>query len=198
MPFPIDNDQLKILSQYLTTATLPYYTWATDFINDLYNTGARPNELLQVNRWTTNPSDPNQWQMLPQKANALRYFDKNLLSDSFNTSVINQSRPYQNLTLRQLEYVIHRVNPVGAVATIDKLISAYMFRYNRVRTMVADGMTNAQIRTSFGWSDVALVETYNGRQLYTILPMPSIEQYYITDVKNKVLVDSNEDKIISA
>lgn len=195
--YPLTSDQLQIICQFITLYPPPYSNIVTDFINDLYVTGCRPNELLDATRWIENPGNADQWKLTPEKGNDPRYFYKSILSASLTNAIVNQIPPYDRLTLRQLEYVMHRVNPVGSLMTDDKLISAYIFRYNRVRDFVRDGKTDPQVQSIFGWDNIGLVARYNGRSLFSIYDSIPDETFYMANANNDILIDSDNSLILS-
>jgi hypothetical protein len=184
----LTDQELSYLCKYLSTASYIYYPVATNFFYDLYTTGCRPEELLEIERWSY--IDVNIIQLLPLKGNAARGFNPDQLSSSMLFAIPNQVAPYEGLTLRQLTSVLYKIIPVLAIQTINKMAITYMFRYNRVRLLFAAGKTSVEVQSIFGWSSEAYGLLYNTKTLYKNSDLP-IFIY-------PLIIDSNEDYITDA
>lgn len=162
----LTNEQLDDLCLLLKNYDSYYWSECNIFLDDLYYTGCRSQELFRINRWFV--SGVNTVGLLPFKGNNTRTFFDDFLSVNLNEAIVNQVKPYNGLTLRQLMFEINRVNPYGQIYVEDKPMDAYIFRYNAVKKMVADGIDYDEIKDFFGWTTTAMINQYNSAQLYYI------------------------------
>lgn len=193
MLYPISDEQLKVLAQGLKETLYQYYPVTRDYMRDIYETGARPMEMLQINRWTV--INATQVNMQPQKGNAVRVFDKTKLSANLNASIISQARPYNGLSLRQISSVIKKILPTERIQTIKKSAIDYLFRYNRVKELAAAGFTDTQIATAFGWSGSSMAYGYRTTILYSWQPMPPITVAVLIDDAGNIIIDNAGNEI---
>lgn len=193
----INSSELLRICQYIGNFPPFYYSIAQDFCNDLYTTGCRPTELIEVTRWEQSIFDADYWTMQPQKGNNQREILKASLSDGLNAAIIGQYRPYNRLTIRQLEYAMKQYITTGMIAKDDKEMVSYIFRYNKVKMLLAEGATNPEIQEYFGWLNPPMPWNYGSAQLkvqYFVIPT---ETYFVTDPAHNRIVDSNGDTIIN-
>lgn len=193
----ITDEELDIICQFVVNYPPPFYTITTSFLQDLYNTGCRPMELLMIDRWTTTPGDSSTYTLDPLKGNNPRIISKSLLSENLIYAIDNSIAPYQNLSLRQLEYSMKKVFPVERIYAETKIIVAYPFRYNRVRKALASGMTQSQISIMFGWVSPTINATYSTQDLYIDGGVVPPETYFIINSNLDRIIDNNGDLIIS-
>lgn len=190
MPFTpvlLTDEQLQELCNYLSETSYIYYPIATSFFMDLYKTGCRPMELLTMSRW--NYIGPTQIELTPEKGNNIRTFTEADLSEDLLFSIINQVRPYEALSLRQLTSVLKKILPVIQVTTDVKSAIDYMFRYNKVKTLHNAGQTDLQIATTFGWSTPLLSASYYGMAIFSIPELPPTFLNSIIDNSGNYLID---------
>jgi hypothetical protein len=195
--FDISATELQSLCQYICNFPPPFYSIVSDFVNDLYATGCRPTELIQTNRWVQSLIDINYWTMQPQKGNNTREILKSSVSNNLNQAIINQVKPYQQLTVRQLEYSMKQIIPVGHIYKETKEMVSYIFRYNRVKILLGTGATNGQIQTFFGWLNPPMPWNYGSAQISVQLNLLPPETYYLNSNSNDRLIDFDGSVIIS-
>lgn len=186
---PLTDTELKYLCEYLSITEYIYYPIATQYFADLYNTGCRPKELLAYNRWDY--ISDSEILLTPFKGNDVRTFTADDLSPSLLYSVVNQIAPYDGLTYRQLKAVLFHIIPVLLPQTEDKSAIDYIFRYNKVRTLLAAGKTLAEVQSIFGWFTSAYVTLYSARALFVSTPVPDYIYPTITDNSDNLLTDSD-------
>lgn len=168
--YPVTDTQLNTLANYLSSTTYIYYPGQIQFLQDLKNTGARPNEILDTTRWTyINDSDIR---LQPFKGNSTRYFINTDLSFSLYWSIYFQVKPYEGLTLRQLESVTKKILPVSEIYGNNKSAISYLFRYNYVRQLYIGGMSDSDIAIKMGWSGPTLSVSYRSVPIYSSSPLP--------------------------
>lgn len=193
----LTNQELDRICQDLTVYQPPFYAVCLDFVCDLYTTGCRPEELIQYTRWIQSIIDPDSWELTPEKGNFSREIKKCILSDNLNAAIVAQVRPYESLTIRQLEYSMKQIFPIETLFAITKIIVAYPFRYNAVRRLLDSGYTQLQISSYFGWVSPTIIATYTTRDIdYFIGTIPA-QTYYLWNSNCIRLIDSNGDFIIS-
>src|SRR3569832_2068547 len=152
MLYPITDTELDQLCYYLTQTPYIYYPDTQIFLTDLYNTGCRPNELLEIARW--NYISPSQIELTVEKQGTLRIFTESDLSSNLLFAIQNSIAPYSSLTLRQLTWVEKKILPVPQVQTADRSAITYIFRYNYVKKLHNAGKTDAEIRDIMSWSSL--------------------------------------------
>jgi hypothetical protein len=162
----LSNENLDNLCKSLRDYDDYYWYQTNDFLRDLYYTGCRSQELFKINRWSI--TDENTCQLIPFKSNNNRRFTSSLLSGNFIGSIMEQKKPYSGLTLRQLMFQVNRRNIYGQIFVDGKEMDAYIFRYNKVKLMVADGVAISDIQDFFGWTSSAMVFKYANAELYYI------------------------------
>lgn len=186
---PLTDTDLSYLCQYLSETEYIYYPIATQYFQDLYNTGCRPKELLAYNRWDY--ISDSEILLQPLKGNSTRIFTALDLSPSLLFSIINQIAPYDGLTYRQLKAVLFHIIPVLLPQTEVKSAIDYIFRYNKVRNLLAAGKTEAEVQSIFGWYTSAYVTLYAGRALFVSTPVPEYIYPTIQDNADNYLIDSD-------
>lgn len=157
---PITDEELDELCILIRDAAPPFYEVVASFVNDLYNTGCRPMELLQVDRWELQPSSPPYYTMQPGKGNFLRAILQSDISTDLQEAIQFNYKPYQDLTLRQLEFSMKQVNPAGKCYHMTKEMVSYLFRYNRCKILVNDGIPDSGIQEYFGWYNPGMPWSY--------------------------------------
>lgn len=172
MLYEITDQQLNELCYYLTQTPYIYYPQTQTFFTDLYNTGCRPNELLETVRW--NYIDDDNIELTVEKQGTIRYFTAAQLSADLLFAVINQIDPYGSLTLRQLTWVEKKILPVPQVQTIEKSAITYIFRYNFIKQLHINGSTDDQIRDIMSWSIDFDPGIYYNQILYTTEELPPL------------------------
>lgn len=162
----LTDQQIETVCNIVSQTAYRYYPVSRDFFQDLYNTGCRPSELVDVGLWHYVDDDNIILDTL--KDNADRYFTSNDLSDSLYFAVINDIAPYDGLTLRQLESVLYKILPYISIQTEVKSAISYVFRYNYVRKLYNAGMPALDIQHQMGWSSTALVYSYSQAAIYGV------------------------------
>jgi hypothetical protein len=183
----ITSTGLDILCSFLKDATYPYYPVTNSFATDLYVTGSRPSELLDSSKWVY--VNDNEITLTPLKNNLPRYFKKTDLSNNLFNAIIDQVKPYNNLSLRQLEYNLYNVLPVAFVGTVAKSAIAYIFRYNYIRKLNEQGVSDADILLLMGWQNEWLPYMYYSKVILTDVPYNPVRR--LANSNGDILVDSD-------
>lgn len=141
-----------------------YYTgFVRAFLSDVYYTGCRPHEPIQINRWSLAPGDPTTFVLQPLKGNAPRFILRLAMSDQFNFAFNNNIRPYGQLTLRQIEYQVKLINPVGKMYVGNRECVSYIYRYSKVNQLLSEGYSWPEIQSYFGWFNPDMPFSYASR-----------------------------------
>lgn len=191
----ITDSKLEELCFYMTQQSYIYYPETQNFMIDLYNTGARPMELLEMNRW--NYISDADIELTVQKQETIRHFTSSQLTPGLLFSIINQVDPYGSLTLRQLTWVMKKILPVPRVQTEFKSAITYMFRYNFVKKLHNDGLTDTEIRDIMSWSALFDPGIYYNQDLYSWGILPPLGSHYIISDAGDLLIDSDGSFIVS-
>lgn len=187
MLYPITDTELDNLCIYLTQTPYIYYPQTQTFLTDLYNTGCRPNELLEIFRW--NYVDATHIYLTVEKQGTTRTFTSTDLSSNLLFAIQNNIDPYNGLTLRQLTWVEKKILPVIQMQTSNKSAITYIFRYNYVKKLHNAGKTDAEIRTIMSWSALFEPSIYYDQTLYSTTPPTPIFYNTISDDSANYLVD---------
>jgi hypothetical protein len=190
----LTNAELDDICYYLTQTEYIYYPETNEYLTDLYNTGARPNEMFSITRWLY--SSPASIRLQPLKENDQRFFQETELTPNFVADIINQVRPYNSLTQRQLSSVLKKILPVTGLQTNDKSAIEYIFRYNYVKKLHDAGMSDVDISTIMGWQYVAQASVYYLKQIFAENTSPPIYNHYLVDADNTIIQDDDADKLI--
>lgn len=158
--------------QQLDTALIPlldkrpnYTSLIFDYYFALYNTGCRPTELHQTDKW--NRVDAQTFKLKPSKNNNDRFIKEEFLPESFKQAIDSGTgSPWGYLYWKQLYYFelwfFYQPCSVG-----KKSIDLYLFRHNYVKKLFAQGKTIAQITELMGWLNPLMAENYIYSQIYT-------------------------------
>ncbi len=187
----LTNAELDDICYYLTQTEYIYYPETNEYLTDLYNTGARPNELLSINRWLY--TSPASIRLDPLKDNDDRFFQETDLTPNFVADIINQEKPYNGRTQRQLSSVLKKVLPITGIQTTDKSAIEYIFRYNYVKKLHDSGMSDVDIATIMGWQYIAQASVYYLKQIFAENTSPPIYNHYLVDADNSILQDNDTD-----
>ena len=164
--FLLSNAQLLELCQFLLTATQPYYPLASDYLRDLFYTGCRSMEPLTPALWQFNPAPGDGYLLQPLKGNFVREILPGRMSANFDFAIENNIQPYNGLTLRQLEYSMKIINPCGNMTVGNRETVTYIFRYNYINTLLAEGLTTEEIRVIMGWYNPGMPHSYASKDVY--------------------------------
>jgi len=192
--FLLSDIELNSIASYLSITPYIYYPVSIAFRSDLFNTGARPKELLTIEKWTY--ISPLQIELIPLKGNATRYFIESELSENLVFAIINQTEPYQSLSLRQLISITKKILPVDRIETIEKSAIDYLFRYNKVRTLAAAGKTDIQIQEVFGWSTPLMSAAYRSAPIFRTSDFFFDFPYVIINYNGDLLFDQDTSFIL--
>lgn len=135
--------------------------------------------------------------MQPQKGNLTREIPKASLSQNLNDAISGQYDSYNGLTIRQIEYAIKQINPVGRMEVGNREMVAYLFRYNKVKMLYDAGWTDSEIQVYFGWVNPPIPWNYNSKIVEVEFFDIPAETFYIMDAANNILVDDSTDRILS-
>lgn len=132
----------------------------------LYQYGCRINELF-TNRISLDGI--NQKVMIkPQKGNkerVLNYY--NSTSPAITGDILLRSDVF-SYNKRNLQRVIHKVNPYRAIFAGNKNINAHIFRHNYIRKKLGEGLQIESINNLLGYTTQSVVDSYLAQKIYIL------------------------------
>ena len=154
----IDLSEITDICNYFKIAPFPFYETFRTFFNVLWDTGCRPAEAFDITRWSfLSGSDCD---LHPLKGNNIRTVSLAAASSSFLDCVINQTTPFQGLTLFQVQNLFDRIKLFHFLYSGDKVISLYIYRYRFVKQLYADGVPLATIAIIMGYTSTSTPQSY--------------------------------------
>jgi len=137
----------------------PFYVPASaEWCTDLYYTGCRPTEILDRTLWTY--LGGTDYQLQPLKGNNPRYFDGSILTGGLKRFITTGTGYYNTATYSRLQSIFRTTTPSAQVFRDTKQMDLYLFRYRFVKYQRLIGQTDAQIQTTMGWTNLAMVAEY--------------------------------------
>lgn len=153
----LTDENLDRLLRNLISDSNFYYSNAYSYFEDLYYTGCRSTEPLQIERWKyTN----DKVILNTLKTEAIRFFDPALLSNDLMISLANNLPPYNGLTYWQLTEEFRKHIGLHPVYSGKRIADTYLFRYNRARLIFNQTNSLASVQNFFGWNSISMAESY--------------------------------------
>lgn len=140
-----------------------YYPDTLHYYRDLLATGCRPTEPFLINRWFAGGDYVT---LIPLKGNNARQFNINSISNSLLDAIINNKAPYSGLTISQVRLQFAKQFPINQLYVQSKPIDLYAFRYFKAKLLKAQGYSQPQIQSYFGWTNNSIVQVYTGADIY--------------------------------
>lgn len=155
---PLSDSELDSICLSLVNQNLPYFSAFHEAFVLLYLTGCRVDEIFDISRWERLTG--YEMRFLPQKDNYHRYVTLDSRCDNFISAVINQYKPFGGLSSGQLNSVFYNFSEYSNFKVGSKPVSLYLFRYNFIRRLHADGLNINQIADKMGYTSTAVVGGY--------------------------------------
>lgn len=155
---PLSDAELDSVCVSLVNQDLPYFSAFHEAFVLLYLTGCRVNEIFDISRWER--VSGYEMRFLPQKDNYHRTVILDYRCDNFISAVLSQSRPFGGLSSGQLNSLFYSFSEYSSFVVGDKSVSLYLFRYNFIRRLHADGLNINQIADKMGYTSTAVVGGY--------------------------------------
>ena len=137
------------------------------YLQILLATGCRPSEPFDKNDWSIDTF--GRVILSPKKGNNDRNFNKEDLPALFINRLENDLPLFVYYRISAFVYYCSHTFLFPRPTSGNKKTVLYLFRYFKVKSMVADGFTENEIKNYFGWSDVAMVVRYNNSIIYSSL-----------------------------
>lgn len=153
----LSNSYLNQICIEVCNSNQHYYKDSSAFFSDMYRTGCRPSELLDLSKWRLIGSD---YELTTAKTEAKRFIPSYLLSNSFRQSIFEGYRPYNSLTYDQLTLEFRKVVPVHPIFMGKKIVDTYLFRYNRARQLYESSRNLLEVMAHFGWLSASVASGY--------------------------------------
>lgn len=153
----LSNQELDEILSQVCYDTPKYYYPAAEYFQDLYYTGCRSTELLQIEKWNYSNTELT---LTTHKTQAVRKFDIQKLSVSFAIALAEKIEPYDGLTYRQLTDEFRRLIKFHPIYAGDRIADTYLFRYNRARQIFAETNSLTQVMLFFQWNSESIASKY--------------------------------------
>lgn len=155
----LDNYCLSFIQSYPL-----YNTYMIDYFSLLYNVGCRSSEPLNSKNWHINGS--GQITLAPLKGNNIRVFDVSLIPSNFVLALQVNSQYFDFYSVAKFRYVFNKFATLKQLYVEKKPMELYIFRYNVVKKLRAQGYTKQDIQTFFGWTNSGIVDEYLNADIY--------------------------------
>ena len=160
----LDLSQITDRSTFLTTTPYPYYEQLREAFELLYLTGARVQEVLEIDRWELNTGTT--YYLYPQKGNNVRVVDLGSGFTAFKAAIAAQTAPFLGLTLSQLTGIFNKIRTWERFTSSGHKVCFYIFRYRYVKQLAADGLTPTQIASTMGYTSTSTINSYLSAEIY--------------------------------
>lgn len=135
-----------------------YDTLLFDYFENMYNTGCRPEELLNINLWES--STAAAVTLFPLKGNNARVIPRLQLTSYLNSAINAGTVLYSPLTYRRFRYHFKKFYFYSGTAIGAKDVELYLFRHRYVKSLNLAGYTDLQIQALMGWTNLSIVSNY--------------------------------------
>lgn len=140
----------------------------SDFITDahivLYETGCRPIELWNAERWRF--TEDRILVLKPAKGNNERKIRSRRLPRSFVDYVNREPSKFNLATYYKCANLFHHLWPYPQCFIKSKQVDQYVFRHRYVKGLANSGMSNDEIQQAMGWKNENLVAQYVKSKIY--------------------------------
>lgn len=154
----ITDQELQDLALLLLNRS---YSFSNDFHNYillLYNTGMRPMEPFQKNRFISHNIDNLVFQ--PSKRNNIRLLPIETIPDPFINFWFNDSVYYRSVYYRRYLRLFNKLKTYNNIKVGTKKLQLYVFRYAYVRRRMEILNDSELLKTDMGWVGEHLVDRY--------------------------------------
>lgn len=158
--------ELNLVCLNATTPRAYYPPVYNSFLVDLYNTGCRPNEITDKERWLV--LSPTAFRLQPLKGNNYRYFTNTDLSSPFIDWISGASDHYKYCTYSKMKDIWRANSTKPQIYKDQKPMDLYCFRYRYVKALALSGYTDVDIQNILGWNELAMVASYVDADLYIL------------------------------
>ena len=141
---------------FLQHAQENYFNFYT-YLNLLYETGLRPNEAYEYERYSFYGDNVS---FQPAKGNNTRVFPKILLSEGAIDDIENNRKPFQDARYSSIVRYFNEYFTFSNIMIDNKHIALYVFRHMKFKQLDAEGMSTEDIGEYFGEQDNKNVKGY--------------------------------------
>jgi len=153
----IDVPALNKICLDVVVSKYPHWNVSNHYFYDLYSTGCRPSELLQIHRWSYKNGV---YYLNTLKTEAQRMINPSQLTVDFKDCVISQTAPYSGLTYDQLILDFRKAVSRKEIFVGNRRAELYLFRYNRARQLYTDTQNMGIVMQFFGWYSSTIASNY--------------------------------------
>lgn len=158
----VDNKTLDDILTEVCFSPDHYYNISSSYFSDLYYTGCRSHEPLQIERWSYKNE---KIELRTMKTNAIRKFDPTRLSNELLIAIAENRAPYYGLTYQQLTLEFRKLVRMHPIYAGDRIADTYLFRYNRARQMFENTNSITEVMLFFQWNSEQICNNYITRPL---------------------------------
>lgn len=155
---PLSDTELDSICLSLVGQELPYFSAFHEAFVLLYLTGCRVEEIFDISRWER--LSGYEMRFLPQKDNYHRNVTLDSRCNNFIDAVVGQYKPFGGLSSGQLNSLFYSFSEYSNYKVGSKAVSLYLFRYNFIRKLHADGLNINQIADKMGYTSTTVVGGY--------------------------------------
>lgn len=153
----IENLELNDILLDVVKSKLLYWNESSYYFQDLYLTGMRSTEPLQIDRWK---KDKGKYELTTLKTGLIRTFEPLELSANLRGAIEDKQPPYGHLTYDQLTAEFRRVVKLHPIYSGDKIADTYLFRYNRARQKWKEQSDLLKVMQYFSWQEPKIAMGY--------------------------------------
>lgn len=163
------SDLDTFLSWQLTElpAHIPHLHSAYDL---MYLTGCRAQESVRLGLWHIRPGIGII--MHPLKDNNDRRFSLSELPSDLLYWIASSIEYNRFVNYRRLQYHFNMLIGQYGIMVGDKLSLLHLFRHNYVKKLVANGLTETEIKVKMGHKDIDNTRNYINSVILSTLPLP--------------------------
>lgn len=129
-----------------------------EYLENIYSTGCRPAELLDVSRWSIGAGSTVVLQ--PLKGNNERVIEDVSVSALWLDAIDGQINIFNILTERKCRYYYQKYVSIYGLSVGSKDVELYTYRYRYVKSLNLDGFSDLEIQEIMGWTNLSVVGNY--------------------------------------
>lgn len=150
--------ELKASLQAVQEPVPNYQAYIFNAFTTLFETGCRPNEIFDINRWTVQSNDIIRLQ--PSKKNLPRYFPIAQLPLEFVHQIETGEQLYYPYSIRRLRYHFNQFYMPAGTFVQGKDIELYLFRHYYIKELDNQGFNADEIAQKMGYTTTTVVSGY--------------------------------------
>lgn len=134
------------------------------FFEVLYNTGCRPSELVDIERWKITSKD--HVGLITAKTEAKRYLKQSLFPDIFLAHIGQQIPIFTLAFLQKARRHYRQFCPAAKLKVKNKSLNLYAYRHNRAKKEYEKKQDIEKVMEFFAWKNESTAKQYIFSQIY--------------------------------